>query len=102
MLKVGMKVVCIGNFDSSKFPGYEHVTFPVKGSVYTIRAFVEGLTLDGQIAEGLIFEEIVNPISARGIEYSFKPIRFRPVVERKTDISIFTRMLNPTNASEFV
>jgi hypothetical protein len=64
---------------------------PVLNSIYTIR---EVITLNGHVAVRLV--EIKNPVLEYGDgtnEMAFRASRFRPVVERKTDISIFTAML---------
>jgi hypothetical protein len=67
----------------------------MKGSVYTIRRIESA---DGWCAVWL--EEVVNPVLDiwldRGPEEpAFSASRFRPIVERKTDISIFRKMLTP-------
>ena len=65
---------------------------PVFGEVYTIRdirCFAFGV--------GLLFCELKNP-PLYGIEGHFCQSVFRPVVERKTDISIFKKMLTPSDA----
>jgi hypothetical protein len=94
MFRVGQKVVLI-NDDWVKddprmvFGGYYVPYFPVKGPVYTVRdagAFIR-------------LVEIVNPIRnfRNGEnEVCFNASRFRPAVERKTDIAIFQAMLNPS------
>lgn len=53
----------------------------------------------------IYLEEIINPpFDYDGWigEVSFRTWRFRPVHERKTDISIFTAMLDPTRRKELV
>lgn len=87
---VGQKVVCVHAFvDEVRFPT---LCIPVRGGIYTIRAIIQGH--DGiRLRDGLLLEEITNGLGPRGIEYNFNPERFRPVVERKTDISVFTEML---------
>jgi len=72
---VGQKVVCV---DAS---GLKRTSL-AKGSVYTV---------DIVHARGISVAEIPQPNRERG--YFFR--RFRPVTERKTDISIFTKMLTP-------
>jgi hypothetical protein len=95
--RVGQKVVCIRRRQGDLFDG-EHD--PVLGQVYTIRSlsYWEGML-------GLHLEEIINPIvmTRCGIlERCFYAYRFRPVVERKTSIEIFTAMLNPSKTREHV
>lgn len=89
--RVGQKVVCV---DVSSFltgkPDKEIDL--VKGRVYTVREI--GLTswMDGS-SECIRVEEI-KVRRKDGSDTPFFARRFRPVVERKTDISIFTAMLN--------
>lgn len=62
-----------------------------KGDIFTIRAIKTGefVAYDGvKQSISLRFEEIDPPLSG------FDPCFFRPVVTRKTDISIFTDMLH--------
>jgi hypothetical protein len=69
---------------------------PVFGTIYTIREFWEA---GGRT--GLRFDEIHNEprTYAEGFfEVAFNIVRFRPVVSRPTDISIFTRILDETYA----
>lgn len=89
--RVGMRVVCV---DDQPSDGRGEV-YPVESQVYTIRAL--SLTDDGQVKIRLV--EIVNaPMAYRqGFhECWFRARRFRPVQARKTDISIFTALLNPS------
>lgn len=86
--RVGQKVVCV---DAK--PSFSRVPAPFKeGDVLTVSAITTGWSGHG-LDTGLCFEEVpcvgqcYNGYSAR---------RFRPVVERKTDISIFRAMLNTT------
>jgi hypothetical protein len=66
---------------------------PAEGQVYTVRAF--GVTSEGNY--GLFLNEVVRPPSSvTGVEMPWGVWRFRPVVERKTDISVFRAMLNTT------
>ena len=85
---VGQKVVCV---DAKASPGrIWGADRPVEGATYTIVGFSKSL-YDG--SETLCFEEIKNS-SVVGLGYHAR--RFRPIVERKTDISIFKAMLNPS------
>lgn len=88
---VGQKVVCIKN-------GWDSLTYnevgPAFRSVYTIR------TIDAEDGDAMLrFEEIVNEVHnyrEGQHECQFWARWFRPVIERKTDISIFTAMLKPS------
>lgn len=92
---VGQKVVCVydkplDGHDERNRPGGEYTpNWPVAGVVYTIRS------ID---CWGFRLEEIRNPTRQFKDGYGearWKPRRFRPIVARKTDISIFQRMLLP-------
>jgi hypothetical protein len=66
------------------------VQYPVKGRTYVVRCvYVSNLGRTGLWLEG-----IKNPNHAKtGVEYNFLASRFRPLVERKTDISVFKEIL---------
>lgn len=88
---VGQQIVCV-----EQFHGELGETLPIVGCVYTIRDIA---VFDDKI--GFHLEEIVNPPMAyrRGIrECHFWCKGFRPV--RRTDISVFTRLLEPTPQRE--
>jgi len=88
--RVGQKVVCIK--ESSLHRTLCPVNNPVVGQVYTIRRIA---TYPGY-GTGIWLNEIVNqptPTAFGILEKGFYIERFRPVVERKTDISIFEKML---------
>lgn len=78
---VGQKVICIDATPVGCLTGGLR-----KGAIFTIDALIK--TTSGT---GLSFVEIPVPEGW----LAFHPRRFRPIVERKTDISIFTRMLQP-------
>lgn len=93
---VGQKVVCIdGDF---KNPHYEPPgAMPDKGGIYTIRSMeMATCGYSGAIQLGLRFYEFVYPPVACGHEPCFAARCFRPLIERKTDIAIFQRMLIPS------
>jgi hypothetical protein len=73
---VNQKVVCI---DAGPFS--DRIT---NGSIYTVSAVGENI---GNLYLGLEETTLVKPLQWRAK-------RFRPVVKRKTDISIFTNILN--------
>jgi hypothetical protein len=82
---VGQKVVCI-NAGPSRFTG--EATNARKGVVYTV-AWVGSWR-----SHPVLLLDEIDP--AHGHD-GFDAARFRPVVERKTDIGIFTAMLNPSD-----
>jgi hypothetical protein len=101
MLRVGQKVVCV-NADYTNHPNWVRVlNRPIKDGVYIIRGVAPFYHQVGRPA--IYLQEIVNapaPWEYGGhvlhVEYAFAADRFRPAVERQTDISIFTAMLNKT------
>jgi hypothetical protein len=89
--QAGQKVVCVdAGFDNE--PGRRWLADPpIEGQVYTVRRVLLVDSYNGR-EQGVVLDEIKN-LPTWG--YSYRATRFRPVVERKTDISIFTRMLTP-------
>lgn len=101
MFYIGQQVVCVDDTEQ-QFPWYccFNEIKPVKGNIYTIRGFEPEPYED---FPGLYLEEIINkpgryahPNRFYGqiIEQSFHIGRFKPIQKKKTDISIFTKMLN--------
>jgi len=94
---VGQKVVCVEDGPHCYF-GPQEIEYPTKGGIYTIRAIrSSNYKRDMQC----LLVEIVNPEfdtvnDGRG-EPHFRHTRFRPIVERKTNISIFTKLLQPNS-----
>ena len=95
MFQVGQKVVCIKDEDA-----FAPWNWPKKGEIYTIRAIGECTPAQtywwGKNVVVWV-NEVVNSPDASGQEPGFGQGRFRPLVERKTDISIFEKLLNPAN-----
>lgn len=94
---VGQKVACIKRGSWSYRIDGRATMFgeicPNCGDILTIR---EMIVSDDTLF--LRFKEIQNPLCEyrNGLsECKFAASRFRPVIERKTDISIFTKMLMP-------
>ncbi|WNV09994.1 hypothetical protein [Tardiphaga sp. 709] len=95
--RVGQKVVCVAQC-RAKLPCE---VMPRMGQIYTIRSICD---YDDGIP-GLLFAEIRNPELhyADGFgECDFNALKFRPVVERETDISVFHEILRTTKAPETV
>lgn len=94
--KVGDKIVCIGKTGDRSHPKLAGVSWPQVGEVYTIRKLDYLVCSYG---EGVVLwlDEIHNPTvkfcDLPAMECGFAARCFRPVQHRKTDISIFTRML---------
>ena len=99
--RVGQRVVCVdptwgcsGPLQASNCPN-----LPTKGTVYTVRGLIshnENLFL--------LLAEITNPsvrdLFNRITEAVFEAHKYRPVVERKTDISVFRRLLDEINTGK--
>lgn len=95
IFKIGQKVVLV---DASGWDAHDYILwdYPKQGDVYTIREIVPIAELGFNC---LRLEEIRNePARSREIgelmEPCFRASRFRPLAEKKTDISIFTAMLH--------
>jgi hypothetical protein len=98
MFHIGQKVVCV---DDSPPPPGRPVYWPmvVKGQVYTIVGF--DIEDSARCGIGLILAEArLGFIPPWKGEMGWRRTRFRPVQERKTDISVFTEILTKTKAPE--
>lgn len=87
---VGQKVVCVRAPVSAPYGPWR--VHPKLNEIYTVRDFKE--------VDSIWLVELINDIGISGTEAGFCISRFRPIVEKKTDISIFTAMLNPKKARE--
>lgn len=78
--QVGQKVICIND---TPMPGQKIFgpAIPRKGCIYTVIGFRS--CRDG--SDGLVLD--IDK------DWQYFAWRFRPIVERKTDISVFTKML---------
>ena len=104
MFHVGQKVVCI-NDDFSHFQWkISYASFPRKDVVYSIRAVGEDLWLNLPNAiptkdVTVWLNELINPPRFWNdvpipYEYGFPGCMFKPLEEKKTDISTFTKILD--------
>lgn len=86
MFRAGQKVVCV---DASGGPTL------TEGAVYTIHR-IEG-PFPGRFRDqiGEMYGVFLYEVEPDPQFYGFHPSRFRPAVDRPTDISVFTRMLKP-------
>jgi hypothetical protein len=92
---VGQKVVCIIEVGKrwSHQVYYKDIVAPVSNGIYTIRA----VEMDFEWV-GLLFEEIRNRQHRfRGgvAEPTWRDLFFKPLEEKKTDISTFKKLLTP-------
>ena len=98
---VGQKVVCVDDIFSPSWLMAPNL--PKRGHLYTIReCLIHDFPADGP-TPCILLNEVRNDrrrwASGRVYEPPFWTERFRPVVERKTSISIFIRMLTPKKES---
>lgn len=92
MFYVGQKVVCIDNKPYSFHFWGGKIDIPKINQIYTIKR-PEYVYSNGVIVVDL--KELNNPAG-------YRAFRFRPLVEKKTDISIFTDILNTIKELELV
>lgn len=99
-VKAGQKVECIakGDWSNSTRSIMPWANVPKPGGTYTIReVYVDPATKE----IGIRLVEVVNaPITTDGyssilMEVGWCWYEFRPLTERKTDISVFTKILEP-------
>lgn len=88
MFYVGQKVVCVNAGLAPETGAYAHSL--EEGRVYTVAGIAT--SRKGNAAVSLAE---ASPVGARKVGYLAS--RFRPIVERKTDISCFTDMLKPAD-----
>lgn len=105
---IGQKVVCIAKGDWSNAiknhsAGGQSITVPKAGVIYTIR---EIYTDPFTGRTGIRLAEVVNDSITRWANYKlymeigWHEHEFRPLRERKTDISIFRKLLGPSPVHE--
>lgn len=92
---VGQRIVCV----EDEWPGF--VPSPlVKGAIYTVSEII-GPELTWSF-DGVDVRPSIRLLEAKNnvadID-SFNPARFRPLVEKKSDISVFTAMLTKQTVS---
>jgi hypothetical protein len=94
--RVGQKVVCVGGDDPFPNVWSDIKTNVTTGHIYTVRDVDISYVPFYGCAGIRVEEEFIDPINYKGelIEPAILAIHFRPVVEKQTDISIFTALLN--------
>ena len=104
MFYVGQKVVCINAKDTHSHPN--NIQELTEGAIYTVRwvgskeASEDGLGI--KLVEVMRYVLSLSGERIREEDMPFDATRFRPLVEKKTDISIFTEMLNLKKVEEKV
>ncbi len=95
--RVGQRVVCVDAEAHGRYTPWAHsgeLDGLRRGAIYTIRKI--GIYNESPI---VLLEEISRPTRGGWEHYGeigYHPARFRPIVERKTSIEVFQRMLNPS------
>ncbi len=99
MFQIGQKVVCVDVSikKRGRIPVTQHIK---KNGIYTIRA-VGRDTVYFESEEQMVWLQEVRRSNYTHEDAPFHAARFRPLVEKKTDISIFKKMLIPS-ANELV
>lgn len=100
--RVGQQVVCVdatwGCATGSRHQVLCCPNLPTEGLIYTIRSIDSVVAVRGHRATAFIrLVEIANPAASNGTEPYFEAHKYRPLVETKTDISIFKKMLTPAS-----
>jgi hypothetical protein len=94
---VGQKVVFVGggkrSISRAQIDHYK-ISVPRLKATYTVESVI---LFEGQECLRLVELNNVHVPTTTGAELAFYGFVFRPVVERKTDISIFQAMLNPSD-----
>lgn len=97
--RIGQKVECISDNWTTELA----IVMPVRKKIYIVRDVTRKPWSDPQM--GLHLEGLVNSefgFNDGCYEPYFDARYFRPIVDRKTDISVLTALLNPANHNEFV
>lgn len=94
---IGQKVVCVETSKESHRGAWlpYAAVFPIVGTIYHIRsiAFDNPQQPDGLVTLAEIDNSHLKCRFNYAVEPAFPVRAFRPIVEHKTDISVFTRML---------
>lgn len=93
---VGQKVVCV-NAESTPGREWLDAELLVENAVYSVREIRWNPVTN---RPNLLLNEIRRNQETNRVQFfGYAPYRFRPLVEKKTDISIFTKMLTPTQVN---
>lgn len=99
----GMRIVCVEDEEFQEPEGY-YPDKPMKGVVYTVEA-IWPFELDSRIIMVGLNEFRKRwqhrLRDGRVLRYGFDARYFRPVLSRKSDISVFTALLNPAKWEEW-
>lgn len=98
---VGQKIICVFAREAPGYGPFGKTEALIKGAVYTVTS----AHVDNRGEPTLWLAEVARDETSRrqhGDLVGYRPHRFRPAVERKTDISIFKKLLTPNPELEFV
>ena len=105
MFYVGQKVVCIDNTPQPNSLDFGDGERPLVGNIYTITFIFKDIATGSNV---LCFHlaEIRRDNLSREMwdneDIGYGAFRFKPLIEKKTDISIFKALINPVNHKELV
>lgn len=100
--RVGQKVVFIGpDMRSHGLVVHFKLSVPLPQSIYTIRQYTPRVEGEGYLLREILNAEHYCPLNG-SCEIAINADWLRPLVERKTDISIFTEMLVPAKGRQLV
>jgi hypothetical protein len=93
-LRIGQRVVCIKD---NWIGMHDGEVAPCKDAIYTVREIIPSLRFpeDFYLRLNEIKNPPLHPLCPHGPECAFNAQAFRPIIERKTDISVFLAMLVP-------
>lgn len=96
MFRVGQKVVCV---DAGSRGRWDVGEAPITGRIYTIAEMFIDREDNKLVLSFIELRRTEFACSVYGERLGYRASRFRPLVSRKTDISIFTAMLNPSSVT---
>jgi hypothetical protein len=92
MFRVGQKVVCVDDLPPPGFDGQDMLIR--RGVIYTVREVGLPSWMDGTECIRL------SEVRQANDDTPYWARRFRPIVDRPTDISVFKEMLHPSKIAE--
>jgi hypothetical protein len=94
MFYPGQKVVCIDAKERPGFYWHREADRLVEGNIYTVTGYQHDFHAHGETYDLVFLQEARNKSTYRRNDTGgYRAVRFRPLVEKKTDISAFTKLL---------
>lgn len=96
MFEIGEKVLCVNDISTNPVNSYWHKKKLIgldAGKVYTIAAVVEDKCFLQEVMNDWTFKRSVGPYRTYQ-DRGFGNFRFRKLIKKKTDISIFHKILD--------